>query len=114
MLNESLQAAQVQIENFNALTPCRGLIISMSKNNVNHEAPVRARILIELDTLYRTQPLHLNKIDLNLRKRIVKALVASTTLYGCETWNLKCPLIEKELNVFSRHVKRYLTLELDS
>ena len=47
----------------------------------------------------KKKTLFTSKLDLNLRKKLIKCYIWGTALYGAETWTLKeCPLFLPDLN----------------
>lgn len=53
------------------------------------ETEVKARIAMAKDAFSRRKELLKRSMSIQMKKRIVKAVVWSVALYGCETWTLK-------------------------
>ena len=62
---------------------------SILDNEGRSAKDVRARIAMGKQAFLRRQELLSISISISLRKRLVKSLVWSVTLYGCETWTLR-------------------------
>jgi hypothetical protein len=70
------------VEHFN----CLG---SMVTNDARYTHAVKSRIIMEKAEFDRKKTLFNSKLDLNLRKQIVKCYNWSITLYGAEMWTLR-------------------------
>ena len=62
---------------------------SMTTNNVRCTREIKSRISIAKAALKKKKTLFTSKLDLNLRKKLVKYYIWSTVLYGAETWTLR-------------------------
>jgi hypothetical protein len=49
---------------------------------------IESRIAMEI-AAFNKKTLFTSKLDLNLRKKLVKCYIWSTTFYGAETWTLR-------------------------
>ena len=50
---------------------------------------IKSRIAMKRDAFSKKKNLFTSKLDLNLRKKLVKCYVWSTALYGAKTWTLR-------------------------
>jgi len=62
---------------------------SMVTEDCRCECEVRRRIALAMEAFNKKKDLMCGSISLQLKKRIVKAFVWSTVLYGSETWTLQ-------------------------
>jgi hypothetical protein len=49
---------------------------------------IKSRIAMAKAAFNKTKTLFISKLDLNLRKKLVKCYIWSIALYGAETWTL--------------------------
>jgi hypothetical protein len=62
---------------------------SMITNDAGCTREVKSRTAMSKAALKRKKILLASKVDLNLRKKLVKCYICSTALYGAETWTLR-------------------------
>ena len=69
---------------------------------------IKIRIAIATSSLAKLKPIWRDKnISMNTRMRLLRALVTSVFLYGCETWTLNAEM-EKRINAFEMNCMRRL------
>ena len=66
---------------------------------------IRRRIAIAKEAFYKRKELMQSKLNLNLKKRLVKTLIWSVALYGAETWTMRKEDI-KRLEAFEMWIWR--------
>jgi hypothetical protein len=62
---------------------------SMLTNDGRCTCEIISRITMAKDAFNKTKNLFTNKLDLNLRKKLVKCFIWRMALYGAETWTLR-------------------------
>jgi hypothetical protein len=62
---------------------------SMITNDARCTREIKARIAIAKPTFNKKKTLFTSKLDLELRKKLVKCYIWSIALYGAETWTLR-------------------------
>ena len=50
---------------------------------------IKSRIAMEKAAFSKKKTLFTSKLDLNLRKKLIKCYISSMALYGAETWTLR-------------------------
>jgi hypothetical protein len=60
----------------------------MTTNDARCTRDIKYRIVMEKTAFSRKKTFCTSKLDLNLRKKLVKCDIWSTALYGAETWTL--------------------------
>ena len=75
---------QKQLENLK----CFKYLGSMLTEDGRCTCEIKSRIAMEKDAFNKKKNLFTSKLDLNLRKKLVKCYVWSMALYGAETWTL--------------------------
>ena len=60
---------------------------SIITNGTRYTSEIKYRIAMA-KAAFNTKTLFTSKLDLNLRKELVKCYICSTDLYGAETWTL--------------------------
>ena len=73
---------QTQMENVEYLNYL-GCIVT---NNARYTREIKYRIVMVKAALNRKKTLFTNKLDLHLRKKVVKCYICSIAFYGAETW----------------------------
>ena len=71
----------------------------MITNNARRTRKIKSRIIVGKAAFYKKKTLFTSKLDLNLRKKLVKSYILSISLYGAETWTLR-KVDEKYLESF--------------
>jgi hypothetical protein len=71
----------------------------MITNNARCTSEIKSRIAILKAAFKKKKTLFTNKLDLHLRKKLVKCYIWSIALYGAETWTLR-KLDHKHLESF--------------
>jgi hypothetical protein len=61
---------------------------SMITNDARCTREIKSRIAMAKATFNKKKNLFTSKLDLNLRKKLVKCYIWSIALYGAETWTL--------------------------
>jgi hypothetical protein len=62
---------------------------SMITNDARCTREIKSRIAMAKAAFNKKRNLFTSKLDLNLRKKLVKCYIWSITLYGAETWTLR-------------------------
>jgi hypothetical protein len=73
----------MQLENVECFN-CTGSIIT---NNSRRTRGIECRIVMAKAAFNRKKTFFTSKLDLNLRKKLVKSYIWNTALYGAETWD---------------------------
>jgi hypothetical protein len=60
----------------------------MITNEARCTREIKSRIVVARAAFNRKKTLFTSKLDLNLRKKLVKFFIWSSALYGAETWTL--------------------------
>jgi hypothetical protein len=76
---------QRQLEN----VECFKYLGSILTNDGSCMCEIKSRIAMAKDEFNKKMTLFTSKLDLNLRKKLVKCYIWSTALYGAETWTLQ-------------------------
>ena len=76
---------QKQLEN----VECFNFLGSILTNDGRCTCEIKSRIAIAKAAFNKKKTLFTSKLDLNLRKKLVKCYVWSMDLYGAETWTLQ-------------------------
>jgi hypothetical protein len=76
---------QKQLENVEYLN----YLGSMITNDARCTREIKSRIAMAKAAFNNKKNLFTSKLDLNLRKKLVKCYIWSTALYGAETWTLR-------------------------
>ena len=76
---------QKQLEN----VECFKYLGSMLTNDGRCICEIKSRIAMAKAAFNKKKTLFTSKLDLNLRKKLVKCYIWSTALYGAETWTLR-------------------------
>jgi hypothetical protein len=76
---------QKQLENVEYLK----YLGSMITNDARCTHEIKSRIAMAKAAFNKKKTLFTSKLDLNLRKKLVKCYIWSITLYGAETWTLR-------------------------
>ena len=76
---------QQQLEN----VECYKYLGSMLTNDGRCTREIKSRISMAKAAFSKKQTLFINKVDLNLRKKLIKCYIWSMALYGAETWTLR-------------------------
>ena len=74
-------------------------LVSMIKNNTKCAHEINARIAMAKAEFNRKKIPFTSKLDLNIRKKLVKCHIWSIAFYGAETWTLQ-KVDEKYLKSF--------------
>jgi hypothetical protein len=61
----------------------------MITNDARCTREIKSRIAMAKAAFNKKKPLFTSKLDLNLRKKLVKCYIWSTALYGAEMWTLR-------------------------
>jgi hypothetical protein len=61
----------------------------MITNDARCTSEIKSRIAMAKAAFYKKKTLFTSKLDLNLRKKLVKCYIWSIALYGAETWTLR-------------------------
>jgi hypothetical protein len=61
----------------------------MITNDARCAREIKSRIVMAKAAFNKKKTLFTNKLDLNLRKKLVKCYIWSIALYGAETWTLR-------------------------
>jgi hypothetical protein len=61
----------------------------MITNGARCTHEIKSRMAMAKAAFYKKKILFTSKLDLNLRKKLVKCYIWSTALYGAETWTLR-------------------------
>ena len=86
------------------LTAGTGTILASSKLSAD-DVTIYQEASAILTGLYKNKNLFTSKLDLNLRKKLVKCYVWSMALYGAETWTLRAT-DQKRLESFEMWCRR--------
>ena len=78
---------QKQLEN----VECFKYLGSMLTNDGRCTRKIKSRIAMAKAAFSKKKNLFTNKLDLNLRKKLIKFYIWSMALYGAETWTLRVP-----------------------
>ena len=97
---------QKQLENMEYFN-CFGNLI---RNDVRCTHEIKSRIAMAKAAFNKMKTLFTSKQDLNLRKKLVKCYVWSTTLYGADNWTL-CKVPQKYLESFEMWCYRITKLD---
>jgi hypothetical protein len=62
---------------------------SMITNDARYTREIKSRIAMAKAEFNKKKTIFISKLDLNLRKKLVKCYVWSIALYGAETWTLR-------------------------
>ena len=73
---------QKQLEN----VECYNYLGSMLTNDGRCTREIKSRIAMAKAAFSKKKTLFTSKLDLNLRKKLIKCYIWSMTLYGTETW----------------------------
>ena len=76
---------QKQLEN----VECFKYLGSMLTNDGRSTREIKSRIAMAKAAFNKKKALFTSKLDLNLRKKLVKCYIWSMALYGAETWTLR-------------------------
>ena len=57
-------------------------------NNARRTSKIKSRIITTKAEFNKKKTLFARKLNLNLRKKLVKCYIWSTALYGAETWTI--------------------------
>jgi hypothetical protein len=76
---------QKQLENVEYFS----YLVSMITSDARYRCEIKSRTAMAKAAFNKKKTLFTNKLDLNLRKRLVKCYIWSIALYGAETWSLK-------------------------
>jgi len=76
---------QKQLENVECLKYLR----SMLTNDGRCTCEIKSRIAMAKAAFSKKKTLFTSKLDLNLRKKLIKCYIWSIALYGAETWTLR-------------------------
>ena len=76
---------QKQLEN----VECFKYLGSILKNDGRCTCEIKSRIAMAKAAFNKKKTLFTSKLDLNLRKKLVKCYIWSMALYGVETWTLR-------------------------
>ena len=76
---------QKQLEN----VECFKYLGSMSTNDGRCTCEIKSRIAMAKVAFNKKKILFTSKLDLNLKKKLVKCYIWSMALYGAETWTLR-------------------------
>ena len=76
---------QKQLEN----VECFQYLGSLLTNDGRCTGEIKSRIAMEKAAFSKKKTLFTSKLDLNLRKRLIKCYIWSMALYGAETWTLR-------------------------
>ena len=76
---------QKQLEN----VECFQYLGSMLTNDGRCTCEIKCRIVMAKAAFNKKKTLLTSKLDLNLRKKLIKCYIWSMTLYGAETWTLR-------------------------
>ena len=68
---------------------CFKYLSSMITDDGKCTCEIKSRIALAKATFNKKKNLFTSKLDLNLRKKLVKCYVSSMALYGAETWTLR-------------------------
>ena len=78
---------QKQLEN----VECFKYLGSLLTNDGRCTRKIKSRIAMAKAAFSKKKTLFTNKLDLNLRKKLIKFYIWSMALYGAETWTLRVP-----------------------
>jgi len=76
---------QKQLEN----VECLKYLSSMLTNDGRCTCEIKSRIAMAKAAFNKKKTLFNSKLDLNLRKKLIKCYIWSMALYGAETWTLR-------------------------
>ena len=76
---------QKQLEN----VECFKYLGSILTNDGKCTCEIKSRIAMAKAAFNKNKTLFTSKLDLNLRKKLVKSYIWSMALYGAETWTLR-------------------------
>jgi hypothetical protein len=76
---------QKQLEN----VECFKYLGSMLTNDGRCTCEIKSKIAVAIAAFKKKKTLFTRKLDLNLRKKLVKCYIWSMALYGAETWTLR-------------------------
>ena len=76
---------QKQLEN----VECFKYLVSMLTSDGRCIREIKSRIAMAKATFSKKKTLFTSKLDLNLRKKLIKCYIWSMALYGAETWMLR-------------------------
>jgi len=68
---------------------CFKYLGSMLTNNERCTSEIKSRIAMAKAAFSKKKTLFISKLDLNLRKKLIKCYIWSMALYGAETWTLR-------------------------
>ena len=81
----TIKIDQKQLEN----VECFKYLRSMLTNDGNFTREIKSRIAMAKAAFGKQKTLFTSKLDLNLRKKLIKCYIWSMALYGAETWTLR-------------------------
>jgi len=81
----TIMIEQKQLENVD----CFKYLGRMLKNDGRCTCEIKSRIAIAKVAFNKKKNLFISKLDLNLRKKLVKCYISSMAVYGAETWTLR-------------------------
>ena len=68
---------------------CFKYLGSMLTNDGRYTCEIKSRIVVEKAVFNKKKTFFTTKLDLNLRKKLVKCYTWSMALYGAEKWTLR-------------------------
>ena len=68
---------------------CFKYLGSMLTNDGRCTCEIKSRIAMAKDAFSKKKTPFISKLDLNLRKKLIKCYISSMALYGAETWTLR-------------------------
>ena len=68
---------------------CFSCLISLVTSDTTGKREIKSRIAMAKATLKRKKTVFTRKLDLNLRKKLVKFYIWGVACYGAETWTLR-------------------------
>jgi hypothetical protein len=81
----AIKIDQKQLEN----VKCFRYLGSMLTDDGRCTCEIKSRISMAKAAFNKNKNLFTSKLDLNLRKKLVKCYICSVALYGAETWTLR-------------------------